>query len=147
MSGLARLLAGHTSPGVYHWETAEKAEVVQHAAEIAGWRFVALDTWQIEDKEGFLASCAAAFDLPDPVLHFDALGDALVDVRGVDGEGVVVLWEGWAPIARADRQVFDVTLSVLSDRAELERAGSFAVLLKGPGPTDTDLPELDPHQY
>ena len=147
MSGLARLLAGHTSPGVYHWETAEKADVVQHAAEIAGWRFVSLDTWQIEDKESFLASCAAAFDLPDPVLHFDALGDALVDVRGVDGEGVVVLWEGWAPIARADRQVFDVTLSVLSDRAELERAGSFAVLLKGPGPTDTDLPELDLHQH
>lgn len=145
MSGLARLLAGHTGPGVYHWETAEKADVVRHAAEVAGWRFVALDTWQIEDKDSFLASCAAAFDLPGPVPHFDALVDGLHDVRGADGAGVVVLWEGWAPLARADRQAFDVTLSVLADRAELERAGPFAVLLKGPGPTDTDLPELDPH--
>ncbi|MFY9916045.1 MAG: barstar family protein [Nocardioidaceae bacterium] len=147
MSGLARLLAGHTSPGVYHWETAEKADVVQHAAEVAGWRFVALDTWQVEDKSGFLAACEAAFGLPDSVSHFDALGDSLHQVRGPDGAGVVVLWEGWAPLARADRRVFDVVLSVLSDRVDLERAGSFAVLLKGPGPDDTALPELDPHQY
>lgn len=79
--------------------------------------------------------------------HFDALGDSLHQVRGPDGAGVVVLWEGWAPLARADRRVFDVVLSVLSDRVDLERAGSFAVLLKGPGPDDTALPELDPHQY
>ena len=33
------------------------------------------------------------------------------------------------------------------DRVDFERGGPFAVLLQGPGPTDTDLPELDPHQH
>jgi hypothetical protein len=40
-----------------------------------------------------------------------------------------------------------VALSVFSDRVDFERGGPFAVLLRGPGPTDTDLPELDPHQH
>lgn len=146
MSGLARLLAGHTQAGVYHWTTAETASVVEHAVQFAGWRFIALDTWKVEDKDGFLDSCKAAFDFPDWVGHnFDGLGDALSDIRGSDGAGVVVLWDGWSPLARADRRVFDVALSVFADRVDFERGGPFAVLLKGTGPTDTDLPELDPH--
>ena len=52
MSGLARLLAGHTPPGVYHWTSAADVATVQHAAERAGWRFVLLDTWKVEDKSG-----------------------------------------------------------------------------------------------
>jgi RNAse (barnase) inhibitor barstar len=146
MSGLARLLAGHTPPGVYHWTSATGPPAVEHAAEHAGWRFVILDTWQVDDKDGFLDTCAGAFALPDGFGHnFDALGDALADVRSPDGPGVLVLWEGWAPLARAHRQVFDVALSVFADRVDSDRGGSFTVLLHGPGPSDTDLPELDPH--
>ncbi len=97
MSGLARLLAGHTDPGVYHWTSAADARTVEHAAEHAGWRFVALDSWQVEDKSAFLDVCEEAFAFPEWVGHnFDALADALSDVRGPDGAGVVVLWEGWA---------------------------------------------------
>lgn len=146
MSGLARLLAGHTEPGVYHWTSATGAPTIQHAAEHAGWRFVALDTWKVEDKSGFLDTCEQVFGFPDWVGHnFDALSDALSDVRGPDGAGVIVLWDGWAPLARASRRVFDVALSVFADRVDFQRGGPFAVLLHGPGPTDTDLPELDPH--
>lgn len=148
MSGLARLLAGHTEPGIYHWTSAADTRTVQHATERAGWRFVALDTWKVEDKAGFLDTCAQAFDFPDRVGHtFDALADALSDVRGPDGAGVVVLWDGWAPLARAHRGVFDVVLGVFANRVDLDRGGQFAVLLKGPGPSDTDLSELDPHQH
>lgn len=144
MSGLARLLAGHAEPGVYHWATASDAEVVKHAAEQAGWCFIGLDTWLVEDKGAFLRACVAAFAIDDLADHdFDGLADALNDVRAGDTAGVVVLWDGWAPFARADRQAFDVAVDVLDARVDTERAGPFAVLLKGPGP-QTDLPELDP---
>jgi len=148
MSGLARLLAGHSAPGVYHWTSAADDDTVQHAVERAQWRFVLLDTWKVEDKSGFLDTCEQAFGFPDWVGHnFDALADALSDVRDPDGEGVLVLWDGWAPLARADRRVFDVAVSVFNDRVDFERGGRFAVLLHGPGPADTDVPELDPHQH
>jgi Barstar (barnase inhibitor) len=137
MSGLARLLAGHTPPGVYHWSSAADPDVVAHAAERTGWRFVPLDTWQVEDKDGFLDDWFGH--------NFDALDDALSDVRADDGAGVLVLWDGWAPLARSHRRVFDVALSVFADRVDFERGGAFAVLLHGPGPSDTDTPELDPH--
>lgn len=152
MSGLARLLAGHTEPGLYHWAAATGVEHARHAAEHAGWRFVALDTWQVEDKDGFLKACGEAFGLTDgttdgTLTHVDQLADALSEVRAGDGVGVVVLWDGWSPLARAQPQVFDAVLSVLADRADDERSGAFAVLLRGPGPVGHDLPELDPHAH
>lgn len=145
MSGLARLLAGHTAPGVYHWGSAADAEIVRHAADRAGWRSIGLDTWQVEDKSGFLQACKSAFGIADLAEHsFDGLADALNDVQPGDSTGVVMLWDGWAPFARADRHAFDVALDVFDARVDTDRLGPFAVLLKGPGP-QTDLPELDPH--
>lgn len=144
MSGLARLLAGHTGPGVYHWSTAADPDVVRHAAELADWRYLGLDTWQVEDKAAFLHACTAAFRIEDLEEHsFDGLGDALNDLRPGEAAGILVLWDGWGPLARADRHAFDVALDVFDARVDTERAGRFAVLLKGSGPA-TDLPELDP---
>jgi hypothetical protein len=145
MSGLARLLAGHTDPGVYHWASAADAEVVQHAVERAGWRYLWLDTWQVEDKAGFLTACTAAFGIDNLVDHsFDGLADALNEIEPGESAGVVVFWDGWAPFARADPHAFDVAVDVFDARVDTERRGAFAVLLKGSGP-ETDLPELDPH--
>lgn len=145
MSGLARLVAGHTSPGVYHWTSASEPDQVAHAVERAGWRFIGLDTWQVEGKDEFLHACAGAFGLAALEEHsFDGLGDALNDVSAGESAGIVVLWTGWAPFARADRHAFDVALDVLDARVDAERVGPFAVLLCGPGP-ETDLLELDPH--
>jgi hypothetical protein len=137
------LLAGHTSPGVYHWATGAAADLVEHAAERAGWRFIGLDTWQVEDKTEFLQACKGAFGIEDLAEHsFDGLADALNDVQPGDATGVVVLWDGWAPLARADRHAFDVAVDIFDARVDTERVGTFAVLLKGPGP-QTDLVELD----
>jgi barstar (barnase inhibitor) len=145
MSGLARLLAGHTDPGVYHWASAAEPDVVEHAVERAGWRYVGLDTWQVEDKAGFLQACKSAFGIEDLAEHsFDGLADALNEVEAGESAGVVVFWAGWAPFARADRQAFDVAIDVFDARVDTERRGAFAVLLQGTGP-QTDLAELDLH--
>jgi hypothetical protein len=149
MSGLAKVLAGRTPPGVYHWTSAAAGEDVRHAVELAQWSFVLLDTWTVEDKAQFLRVCHESFGLPDRFgLNFDALADALGDVRGdrgvQDSEGVLVLWDGWGPFARADRHAFDIAVDVFASRVDLERAGPFVVLLRGPGPDDTDVVELDP---
>jgi hypothetical protein len=94
-----------------------------------------------------LEVCREAFDFPDWVgRNFDALSDALLDIRGRDGSGVVVVWDGWSPLARANRRVFDVAVSVFASRVDFDRGGPFAVLLRGPGPEDAEIPELDPHQ-
>jgi RNAse (barnase) inhibitor barstar len=144
VSGLAKLLAGRAVPGVYHWTSAADAADVRHAVDQAQWRLVSLDTWGTEDKAGLMAACQQAFDLPDWFgRNFDALGDALSDVRaGGDLRGVVVMWDGWGPLARAERRVFDVAVDVFSARVDDDRAGPFAVLLRGPGPDDIDLVEL-----
>ena len=146
MSGLARVLAGRIPPGVYHWTSAGEASDIRHAAEHANWRFLHLDTWTVEDKQHFLKACQHSFGFPDWFGHnFDALGDALTDVRPGDHEGVLVLWDGWGPLARADRRAFDVAVDVFGSRVDFERAGPFVVVLRGPGPADIDVAELDTH--
>ena len=81
MSGLAALLAGHNPPDLYQWHSAAHVPDVQHAVEHAGWEFVYLDGWTIEDKESFLKAAAHAFDAEDDrAASFDTLSDCLGDV-------------------------------------------------------------------
>lgn len=142
MSGLAALLAGHNPPDLYQWHSAAHVPDVEHAVEHAGWEFVYLDGWTIEDKTSFLKSVAAAFQLPDEqAANFDALSDCLGDVEARDANGVVLLWDGWSPFARHDDQAFKVALSVLGGRANADRGCKFAAILRGDGPP-LDLPEL-----
>jgi hypothetical protein len=142
MSGLAALLAGHTPPDIYLWHNAAHVPDVEHAVEKAGWSFVYLDGWTVEDKESFLKSAAAAFGLPDDAAaSFDALSDALGDVGARDSNGVVLLWDGWSPFARHDEQAFHVALSILGGRANADRGGKFAAVMRGEGPM-IDVPEL-----
>lgn len=142
MSGLAALLAGHTEPDLYQWHSAAHVPDVEHAVEHAGWKFVYLDGWTIEDKQSFLKATAAAFDFPDHFgENFDALSDCLGDVDAGDRNGVVLLWDGWSPFARHDEQAFHVALSVLGGRANAERGCPFAVIMRGEGPM-IDVPEL-----
>jgi len=143
VSGLAQILAGRRAPGVYRWESPADVVDVRHAVEHADWVFRYLDTWQVEDKAGFLDVCAEAFELPDWFgRNLDALADSLSDVRPGDRAGVVVLWDGWAPLARADRRVFDIVVDIFAGRVDLDRAGAFVVLMRGPGPQDTGLATL-----
>lgn len=142
MSGLAALLAGRTRPDVYLWHNASHVPDVAHAVEHAGWRFVHLDGWTIEDKPSFLKAIGSAFELEDDLGEsFDALSDALGDVTANGHHGIVLLWDGWSPLARADEQAFNVAVSVLGGRVNADRGDKLAVLLRGDGPT-VDLPQL-----
>ena len=58
-----------------------------------------------------------------------------------DHSGVVLLWDGWSPLARHDEQAFHVALSVLGGRAHDRPGRKFAVVLRGDGPP-IDVPEL-----
>ena len=144
MSGLAALLAGHEAPGIYQWHGAVDAAAVRHIVEHAGWGFAHVDGWTAGDsKAAFLAAVGEALDLPDDYgQNFDALADCLHDIgRGV--AGVVLLWDGWGTLARADERAFSVALSVLGSRVNADKGMPFSVLLRGEGPEVPGLASLD----
>ena len=147
MSGLAALLAGHNPPDLYQWHNVAHVPDVQHAVEHAGWRFVHLDGWTVEDRAGFLKAAAAAFEFPAHFGEsFDALSDCLADVDCGTKGGTVLLWDGWGPFARADEDAFTAALGCFRDRVDADRGGKFAVLLRGEGPA-LEVPELpDAHR-
>lgn len=142
MSGLAALLAGHTDPDVYLWHNAANVADVEHAVEKAGWRFVYLDGWMVEDRDGFLKSLGAAMEIPGyDGQGFDGLPEKLHDVDAHGGRGIVFLWDGWSPLARADEEAFQQAVQVLGGRAHEEGCDKCAVLLRGEGP-EIEIPEL-----
>jgi hypothetical protein len=144
MSGLAALLAGHNPPDVYQWHSAANVEDVRHAVEHAGWRFCYLDGWTVEDRATFLKTAAAALDGADPGDSVDALTDCLDSVPCGD-HGLVLLWDGWSPLARHDEDTFSEVLSACRRRAAAREDAKLAVILRGDGP-DLDVPEL-PHKH
>jgi hypothetical protein len=143
MSGLAAVLADRRNPGVYRWSSPAGVKHVEHVVKHAGWSFVHLDTWTIEDKDAFLAATAEAFGFVDEIRSWDALLDALRDVRSE--HGTVVLWDGWSPFARAAQPSFSVALDVFRQRSDTRRGGALAVLMRGDGPR-VDVPDVDPHE-
>ena len=142
MSGLAALLARRTPPGVYVWHAGFEVADVRHTVEHAGWRFAHVDGLLAQTSPELLRQMGEALDFPESYGHnFDALADCLSDVD--EGEGTVVLWDGWGPLARSDQQAFSVALSVLGTRVHAERSSPFAVLLRGEGPALPGVPDLD----
>ena len=142
MSGLAALLAGHNPPDLYQWHSAAHVRDVEHAVDHAGWAFFHLDAWTVEDTDSFLKAAVQALGLDDDRgVSFDALADGLAEVDPRDRSGVVLLWDGWSPLARHEEQAFHVALSVFGGRANADRGCRFAVLLRGEGPP-IDVPEL-----
>jgi hypothetical protein len=139
MSGLAALLAEHNPPSVYQWRSAAPVPDVQHAVEHAGWCFRYLDGWTVEDRASFLKAAGVALDLPD-VDTVDALGSALGRIDCGD-HGLVLLWDGWSPLARNDGPAFEDALATFRRRAHTSGDGKLAVILRGEGP-DLDVPEL-----
>ncbi|MBC2933511.1 barstar family protein [Nocardioides sp. zg-1228] len=144
MSGLAAVLAGREPPGIHRWHAAFEVEEVRHAVEHAGWGFGYVDGWTGADtKPAFLAAVGEALDFPDHYgQNFDALADCLHDI-GEHRDGVVLLWDGWATLARTDERAFSVALSVLGSRVEADRGVPFVVLLRGEGPVLPGVTSLD----
>ena len=139
MSGLAALLANHNPPSVYQWHSAAPVPDVEHAVEKAGWCFRYLDGWTVEDRASFLKAAASSLDVAD-CDSVEALSAALDDIDCGD-HGMVLLWDGWSPLARAEPDAFDEVLEALRQRAHRPGAGKLAVILRGEGP-DLDVPEL-----
>jgi RNAse (barnase) inhibitor barstar len=134
MSGLAAVLAGRHDPGVYRWHAAFEADEVRHAVEHAGWRFGYVDGWRHQDKREVLTAIGQALAFPDYYgRNLDALNDCL---RDLDGR-VVLLWDGWGTLARADAHAFTGTVDVLGSWA-----ATVTTLLRGDGP-EVDVPSLD----
>ena len=143
MSGLAALLTGRVDPGIYLWHGAFDVDDVRHTVQHAGWALGHVDGWRAGGKAEFLAAVGQALDFPDWYGHnFDALADCLHDV-GSGADGVVLLWDGWATLARDDEKAFSIALSVLGSRVHADRGAPFAVLLRGEGPEVPGLPSLD----
>lgn len=144
MSGLAALLAGRKEPGLYSWHGAFSADDVQHTVENAGWDFAYVDGWHVETKKEFLNAVGEALHFPDYYgRNFDAMADCLHDVKADHGNGVLLLWDGWGPLARHNEKAFSTALHVFRDRIAEEHDDKFAVLLRGEGPDVPGLVSLD----
>lgn len=142
MSGLAALLAGRATPGIYRWQSGLEVEDVRHAVDLAKWTFGYVDGLHAQTKAEFLREIGEALDFPDWYgENFDALADCLTDVD--DGDGTIVLWDGWGALARQEPRAFSVALSVLGTRVNADRGGPFAVLLRGDGPDAAGVRVLD----
>jgi RNAse (barnase) inhibitor barstar len=113
-------------------------------AEKAGWQVVLVDTASVVDKAGFMDTVAEAFDLPGWFgRNWDALDECLRALDLDDPDGILVLWDGWAPFAEADPDAFETAIEVFQDAcvAWADDSVGGTVLLRGPGP-ETDLPPL-----
>ncbi|WP_082563516.1 MULTISPECIES: barstar family protein [unclassified Nocardioides] len=139
MSGLAGILAGHHATGVFTWHAGFEVDDVRHAVEHAGWQFGHVDGWVATTKAEVLIALGESLAFPDYYgRNFDALADCLADLD----RDVVLLWDGWSTLARADSTAFDITLDVLTERAQAP--GKFVVLLRGDGPElPADIASLD----
>jgi hypothetical protein len=142
MSGLAALLAGHNPPAAYQWHSAAQVEDVRHAVEHAGWHFLHLDGWTVEEREPFAKALGAALGTDDSG-DLAAVREALPSVGADHDHGTVLLWDGYGPLARRDQQTFDEAVAMLSDRTR--QPAAFAVILRGEGPS-LELEEL-PHKH
>ena len=139
MSGLAGLLAGHHPPGVYQWHAAFGPDDVRHTVEHAGARFAYVDGWTHQEKAELLEAFADALGVPEVSgRDLDALDECL---RGLDERPTVLLWDGWGPLARADRSSFDAAAVILGGRTS-DGPAPMSVLLRGEGPS-IDVPSLD----
>jgi hypothetical protein len=140
VSGLAGLLAGHHAPGVYQWHAAFGPEDVRHTVEKAGARFAYVDGWTHQEKAELVEALAEALGCPDSA--DGAFDDAFsACLQAIDGDHLVLLWDGWGPLARTDRGAFDSAAKRLAHRAS-DGPSPMTVLLRGEGP-EIDVPSLD----
>lgn len=127
--------------GVFRWASGD-AEVGERHADDAGWKFVFVDTSGVEDREGFLAVCREAFDLPAAVVRWEQL-DGCLRSLDLEDEGLLVVWDGWAALADGDPDTFEMAVEVFQDACVSWRDDEVpgSVLLVGDGP-ETDLPSV-----
>lgn len=140
MSGLQALLSAGAPGGLHRWPREVPVASAEREATEAGWQVVRLSTSEVPDKRGFLSEISRALSLPDYFGHnWDALEECLQDLAAP--AGILVLWEGWAELARVDPDTFEIALDVLGERARNPRGAAFAVVLVG-GDDSLEIPVL-----
>ena len=144
MSGLAAVLAGHEAPGIHLWHGAFEVDDVRHTVEHAGWAFGHVDGWTAGDTKAELPRRGGGgARLPRPLRAELRRPRRLPPRHRRPRDGVVLLWDGWATLARADERAFNVALSVLGSRVNADRGVPFTVLLRGEGPAVPGITSLD----
>jgi hypothetical protein len=114
-----------------------RAEAREHE-----WHTVTLDTSEVDDRRGFVALLADAFDLTD--LDAGSWDDLDQHLRALDLDepnGLLICWEGWGRLADDDPDTFEMAVEVFQDACIAWQADNFqaAVLLVGDA-SETDLP-------
>jgi RNAse (barnase) inhibitor barstar len=143
MSGLAAILARRTPAGIYRWHGAFDVADIAHTIGHAGWLFGYVDGWRAQTKAEFLRAVGDALDFPDYYgNNFDALADCLRDTPADPAGGLVLLWDGWGPLAAEDETSFRTVLALFQDRVTTA-GGRFVVLLRGEGPLLEEIDSID----
>ncbi|EST37741.1 hypothetical protein N566_11360 [Streptomycetaceae bacterium MP113-05] len=111
--GLSGIFDGTVPPGVYRTASVGPEALIQAQAE--GWYGTVVDLSGVTDRSGFLAGCAAALELPGPIVGgWDALADRFTDLSwlGATG-GYLILTSGWAGFQYAAPRDADSAAEVL----------------------------------
>ncbi len=122
MSSLASVLARRTPPGVYLWHAEYDVADVRHTVEHVGWTFAYVDGWVFQSRAEFLVAVGESLALPDYYgRNLDALEECLAELEGP----VLLLWDGWSVLARADERAFRSVVDVFAARSDrLDRAAA-----------------------
>ena len=98
----------------------------------------------VDDREGFVAALADAFDLSElGAGSWDVLDQHLRALDLDEPNGLLICWEGWGAFAEADPDSFEMAIEIFQDACIAWQYDKFqaAVLLVGDGP-ETDLRPL-----
>jgi hypothetical protein len=107
------LLLQRQDAGIYFLPDADIDELAE-AAAVNRFAFLRVDLRGCHDKAGLLAQLAQSLSLPAHFGHnWDALADALGELRGGDVSGVVLLLEHSATLRRAATADFRQAMEVL----------------------------------
>ncbi len=111
--------------GLVRWEAPEESVVA--AAQEAGRTCVVVDSSSDPTKTGLLKAAKRALRLPSYMgSNWDAFEECLGDVD--PGAGLVVLWDGWTPMARSNPDAFATATAIWSSVASQWGQSSAVVL-------------------
>lgn len=140
MSGLAAVLRGDVPADTYRWSSALEVDDLARAVRTAEWEFGYLDGWQASTKVEVLAALGESLGFAEHYgRNLDALADCLADLTADQ----VLVWDGWATLARADEATFTTILRIFAAQRAMPASPRLLVLLRGPGPELTDMPLLE----
>ncbi len=122
-------LTGKKPPGIYRLASRTPAACFQDAATRAGRRCFVLDAAGIEDKATFLASAAAAMQLPAyAARNWDAFEECVNDLSWAPAEAYLLLIEGGLKLRARAPAVIETAMAILRDAAAPSPAGRAAPL-------------------